>query len=102
MNQLRKDVKRFLKDEKLLDGGLRMGEALLDEVTSATGLPEKLVADELTRLVKNAGLSKDAVTLDDLREMLADYLQDVMLELAEAQAQAEAQQASIAPLIGSK
>ena len=79
-----------------------MGEALLTEVTSATGLPEKLVTDELTRLVQNAGLSTDAVTLDDLREILADYLQDVMLELAEAQAQAEAQQASITSLIANR
>lgn len=64
-----------------------MGDALLDQVTVATGLPEDLVTDELTRLLKNAGVAKEAVTLDDLREILADYLQDIMLEITEAAAQ---------------
>jgi hypothetical protein len=66
-----------------------MGEALLADVTGSTGLPEELVTKELTRLISNAGLSRDAVTLDDLREILADYLQDIMLELAEEQAKVE-------------
>lgn len=56
------------------------GTELLNELTAATGLPDDLIGDELTRLVCGAGKSKDSVTLDDLRDMLAMYLQDILLE----------------------
>ena len=57
-----------------------MGEALIGELTEATGLPEELVDTELGRLITNAGKIRDDVTLDDLRAILAEYVQDVLLE----------------------
>lgn len=56
------------------------GEALLLEVTKATNLPEKLIKNELEHLVAHNGLSTEQVSLDDLRQLLADYLQDVFLK----------------------
>jgi hypothetical protein len=59
-----------------------MGAALLDEVARATGLPDELITDELRLLLHNAGVSPSEVTLDDLREILADYLQEVLIAVA--------------------
>ncbi len=56
-----------------------MGEKLLGEITAATGLPEDLVTDELTRLIEAAGLNPQNTTLEDLRRILAEYVQDVLL-----------------------
>lgn len=56
------------------------GAQLLTEVTDATGLPNDLVGNELARLVASAGLSEETLTLDDLRDLLAAYLQDVIVE----------------------
>jgi hypothetical protein len=60
-----------------------MGEALISELTTATGLPEDLMTDELTRLIANAGLRPEQVTLDDLRKILAEYVQDILLAAQE-------------------
>ena len=56
-----------------------MGERLLTDLAHATGLPSNLVTDELGRLLQNAGLEKAEITLDDLRAILADYMQEVLL-----------------------
>jgi hypothetical protein len=57
-----------------------MGEKLLGEITEATGLPKELVSAELVRLIEAAGLTPAETTLDDLRKILANYVQDVLLE----------------------
>ena len=57
-----------------------MGIGLIDELTSSTGLPEELLSAELERLILAAGLKPEALTLDDIRAILAEYLQDVFLE----------------------
>ena len=56
-----------------------MGEKLVSQISEATGLPG--VEDELNRLVASAGLKPGDVTLEDLRKILAEYLQDVLLEV---------------------
>ncbi len=56
------------------------GTELLTELSDATGLPDDIIGEELSRLVATAGKTTDSVTLDDLREMLSIYLQDVLLE----------------------
>ena len=56
-----------------------MGENLLGTISEATGLPQDMIYDELARLITCAGLQKDYVTLDDLRQILAEYVQDVLL-----------------------
>ena len=56
-----------------------MGEQLIESLTEATGLPKDLVTDELQRLITSAGLNANDMTLEDLRQILADYVQDVLV-----------------------
>lgn len=56
------------------------GLELLNELSEATGLPDMLIGEELSRLISSAGKSVENVTLDELREMLGAYLQEVLLE----------------------
>jgi hypothetical protein len=65
-----------------LEGG-DMGERLLTDLAEATGLPSDLVTDELGRLIQGAGLAKSDITLDDLRAILADYMQEILLSAKE-------------------
>lgn len=58
-----------------------MGEALIKTVIESTGLPSETMAQELDRLIAKAGLQKDSLTLEDMRNILADYLQDTLLSL---------------------
>jgi hypothetical protein len=61
------------------EGSVR-GTALIYELSQATGLPDDLIGEELSRIISSAGKSTSDVTLDELREMLASYLQDVLIE----------------------
>ena len=89
-----------MKDLKVTkEGGLR-GTELLNELSTATGLPNEMIGEELSRLISTAGKSTDSVTLDELRDMLATYLQDVLLEAkdsfdGDARPEVEAAAASI-------
>ncbi len=58
-----------------------MGEALIKTVIDSTGLPSETMEQELNRLIAKAGLQKESLTLDDMRNILADYLQDTLLNL---------------------
>ena len=58
-----------------------MGEALIKRVAELTELPNDPVVEELNRLIEKAGLQKETLTLDDMRNILADYLQDTLLDL---------------------
>ena len=58
-----------------------MDKDMLKTLIQSTGLPEHLIRAEIEMLLQKAGLSKDQVTLEDLREILARYLQDVLLEV---------------------
>ena len=60
-----------------------MGNKLFHTVVEATGLPTDPVNCELAKLLQKQGVSPDTMTLDDLREVLADYLQDTLLEAKE-------------------
>jgi hypothetical protein len=65
------------------EGSVR-GTALINELSHATGLPDDLIGEELSRIIAGAGKSTADVTLDELREMLAAYLQDVLIEAKES------------------
>lgn len=65
------------------EGSVR-GTALINELSHATGLPDDLIGEELSRIISSAGKSTSDVTLDELREMLAAYLQDVLIEAKES------------------
>ena len=56
------------------------GNQLLTEISQATGLDAEPVERELIRLLNAEGIAKDNVTLDQLREVLSEYLQEVLLE----------------------
>ena len=58
-----------------------MGEALIKTVIDFTGIPSDPMAKELDRLIIKAGLQKETLTLDDMRAILAEYLQDTLLDL---------------------
>lgn len=61
-----------------------MGNDLFGKVTGATGLPTDLVCDELERLLTQEGIKPEEMTLEDLRKVLANYVQDVLLAAKEA------------------
>ncbi len=56
------------------------GLELLRVLIESTGLPPEAVERELSRMVKNHGLDPAALTLEDVRQVLSSYLQDVLLE----------------------
>ena len=58
-----------------------MGEALIKTVIDSTGIPSDSMAKELDRLIAKAGLQKETLTLDEMRAILAEYLQDTLLDL---------------------
>ncbi len=53
---------------------------LIDEMTVGTGLPEEPLAREMKRLLERSSLSKETCGLDQLREVLAEYAQEILLE----------------------
>ncbi|MBK7845313.1 MAG: hypothetical protein IPJ71_16795 [Bdellovibrionales bacterium] len=56
------------------------GSELLKAIAEATGLPTNLILSELKKLVQKEHDPIEQLTLDDLREVLADYLQDILTE----------------------
>ncbi len=65
------------------------GTGLLRTLIEATGLPQAMVESELQRLLRARGLSEEAVTLDDIREILAAYLQESLVEAKHSLSQNE-------------
>lgn len=60
-----------------------MGNKLFHAVVEATGLPEDNCQNEFADLLKKYGKDPEALTLEELREVIAEFLQDSILELAE-------------------
>ena len=56
-----------------------MGNELFKSITNATGLPDDLISKELDKVLNQKGIAKDDVTLDELRDVLASYLREVIL-----------------------
>lgn len=55
------------------------GLALLRVLIEATGLPVDAVERELKKILTQRNLTVENITLDDVRDVLATYLQDVLL-----------------------
>lgn len=53
---------------------------LLSTVSNLTGLPHNSLKKELDNLAKKAGYSPDQLSMDQLREIMSEYLQTVLLE----------------------
>lgn len=60
-----------------------MEKKLFSVVTEATGLPQDLISGELEKLLNRAGIEQSELTLDELRLVLAEYVQDVLLAAQE-------------------
>lgn len=60
-----------------------MGNGLFELVVSETGLPTAPVRDELSELLEKHGFDAATMTLDQLRVVMADYLQEVLLAAKE-------------------
>ncbi|RYZ95609.1 MAG: hypothetical protein EOP11_09120 [Proteobacteria bacterium] len=58
-----------------------MGNKLFSQVTALTGLPEELIGPELKGLLERKGVAPEQVTMESLREALADYLAQVSLQI---------------------
>lgn len=51
------------------------GQQLLDTLVSLTGLPENLVHNELSEILKPSEASAEEITLDQLRKAMVAYLE---------------------------
>ncbi len=60
--------------------GKYMVELLISRIKDMTNLPEDFVRNEIVSVVKLAGLNPQTITLEELRGVLADYLQDVLVD----------------------
>ncbi|WP_374076588.1 hypothetical protein [Bdellovibrio bacteriovorus] len=58
-----------------------MGDTLAKTVIAATGLPQDPVEREFNALLEKYGKSPETLTIDELREVMAEYLQIVFLEM---------------------
>ncbi len=56
------------------------GHNLINKLSVLTGLPEDAVNKELVGLVESYGIRPEELTMSDVRNILADYLQDVLLD----------------------
>jgi hypothetical protein len=57
-----------------------MGQELLEQLVRSSGLPEDYARQRLLYLIQASGKSIDDITLNDIREMLADLLLDLIHE----------------------
>ncbi len=60
-----------------------MGKELLGEVIEATGLPVEWVTKELDKMLRDAGIDPQNLTLDQLREVLAMQIGEALLAAKE-------------------
>lgn len=60
-----------------------MANELVKTLISATDLPEKALTKELEKIFSQHGTTVEDISLDQLREIMADYLQTVLLEAKE-------------------
>lgn len=56
------------------------GAGLLRTIIEATGLPGDSLEKEMDRMIRERGLDPHNISLDDIREVLATYLQDALCE----------------------
>ena len=60
--------------------GAMEGLGLLRVLIEATGLPPEAVERELNKILFKRNLTADTLTIEDVRDVLACYLQDVLVE----------------------
>lgn len=58
-----------------------MTNPLLREVISSCGLPEEMISKELEQIMVSCGYEESSLTMEQLRNMMAVYMQSVLLDL---------------------
>lgn len=53
----------------------------LEQIIQLTGLPENIIKQEIFSRAEKLGYSKNDLELDELRHVVADYMQDVLVQL---------------------
>ncbi len=61
-----------------------MGDYLINLLCKESQLPYSLIKKELLKLIERAGADHQSITLDEIRNILADYLQDTLLAAKES------------------
>lgn len=56
------------------------GELLLRALIEAVGLPEKYVSNELNGLMQKHNINRENLTLDQLRPLIAELVQETLIE----------------------
>mgnify|MGYP006210287827 CR=1 FL=1 len=56
------------------------GKTLIQSILRATGLSSHSLESEFKRVIRDSNASEETLTLEQLREVLASYLQDVLVE----------------------
>lgn len=79
-----------------------MDDKLFRQVTEATGLPKEEISNELASLLEAAGFQPENMTLDDLRAVLAEYVQDILLAAKEELSRSEAMITALVDLEAAK
>lgn len=62
-----------------------MDETVIDQIIQATGLPQEQVKEQLHKWVLATGKSPQSLSLEDLREVLIYFLQDLFCEVKSGQ-----------------
>jgi hypothetical protein len=65
------------------------GDDLYNLLFSSLDLPEKVKATYLEGVMKKYGVSSDEITIEILREVVADLLQDTILDLDKSSADSD-------------
>lgn len=60
-----------------------MEDKLFDTIIQKTGLPQELISKEFLQKIQDKGFDKATITLEQIRVVLAEYLQDVILQAKE-------------------
>ncbi len=60
------------------------GLDLLRFIVESTGLPPESLEKELTKIVSERGFEPGSLTMDQVREVLGDYLQETLVEAKQA------------------
>jgi hypothetical protein len=55
------------------------GKDLIEAITQTSDIPSDLISKELKTLLSQNNLSENHLTVDQLRELMAEYLQDVFV-----------------------
>lgn len=56
------------------------GLELIQVIAAATGLPKQLIITEIQTLASQKGIAPEDLSLSQLRNLLANYMQDILIE----------------------